>query len=121
MAHFRLRAARRGLPAALALLIVLAFSASAHAATFTPTTGADGAEMDLSDSVCAADLNGDNVSDGCTLRAAIQQANIDPGPDTIVLPARTYKLEISGNDDNAKLGDLDIAANGGDLTIQGAD
>ncbi len=53
----------------------------------------------------------------CTLRAAIQAANFNAGPDTIMLPAGIYALTIPGaNEDNAATGDLDIK---GDLTIMG--
>src|SRR4051812_37620858 len=112
MAQFRLRAARRGLPAAIALLVVLAFSASASAATFTPTTTVDGDDYDLADGLCAADLDGNQVADTCTLRAAIMEANAQSADDTIVLPAGTYKLDRGAGDDNSRNGDLDIASGG---------
>ncbi len=51
------------------------------------------------------------------LRAAIQEANAQPGPNTIVLPAGTFNLDQIGDDDTAALGDLDITD---DLTIIGA-
>src|SRR3954464_11000606 len=103
MAHPWLRAARSGLMAAFALVALLAFSATADAATFTPNTGADFVDYDLSDGQCNADTNGDDVKDGvCTLRAAVQEANINPAADRIELPARTYKIEINGDEDNAK-------------------
>jgi len=52
------------------------------------------------------------------LRAALQQANALTGPDTIMLPAGTYTLTISGRcEDTAATGDLDITE---DLTITGA-
>src|SRR5437879_12634228 len=45
----------------------------------------------------------------CTLRAAIQASNANAGTDTIVLPAGTYTLTITGrNEDLAATGDLDI-------------
>ncbi|MBK9715236.1 MAG: right-handed parallel beta-helix repeat-containing protein [Kouleothrix sp.] len=62
----------------------------------------------------------------CSLREAIQAANLDAavdacvagaGPDTISLPAGAYRLTIGGIDENsAATGDLDIT---GDLTITG--
>src|SRR4051794_16469490 len=53
-----------------------------------------------------------------TLRAAIIQANALPGPDTITLPAGTYRLTLAGaNEDFAATGDLDIRDS---LTILGA-
>ena len=39
---------------------------------------------------------------------AILAANSAPGANTIVLPTGTYTLTISGMDDNANTGDLDI-------------
>jgi CSLREA domain-containing protein len=54
----------------------------------------------------------------CTLRAAIQVANVSPGADTIQLqPGTTYLLTRAGQDDTALNGDLDIT---GTLTILGA-
>ena len=56
-----------------------------------------------------------------TLRAAIQEANILPGHDTIALPAGDYVLELAGvGEDNSVSGDLDIRQG---LTIigEGAD
>jgi hypothetical protein len=53
----------------------------------------------------------------CTLRAAIMETNISPGPDQINLPPDTYFLSTLGaNEDDALTGDLDITE---DLTIQG--
>jgi CSLREA domain-containing protein len=66
----------------------------------------------------------------CSLREAIRSANVDTaiggcpsgsGPDTIKLPAGTYKLTIpngptDADEDNGGSGDLDVLA---DLTIRG--
>lgn len=65
---------------------------------------------------------GDGVCDDgegrCTLRAAIEEANLSPGEDSIWLPAGTYKLSLAGRDeDAAQTGDLDITD---DLAIIGA-
>jgi CSLREA domain-containing protein len=57
------------------------------------------------------------ASGGCTLRAAIMEANALAGADTIVVPADTFELTRSGFDDTAMLGDLDITR---DVTIVGA-
>jgi len=65
---------------------------------------------------------------GCTLRQAIRAANLNTsvlfcfhpgttGPDTILVPAGTYSLSLTGSDDTAEDGDLDITD---DLTIVGA-
>src|SRR5439155_26325899 len=59
------------------------------------------------------------AADGkCTLRAAVQEANALPGPDTITVPAGAYFLAIPGRlEDAAATGDLDITEA---LTITGA-
>jgi CSLREA domain-containing protein len=57
------------------------------------------------------------ASGACTLRAAIQEANARPGADIITLPAGRYIISISGDDDTAAKGDLNIADT---LTLKGA-
>ncbi len=53
-----------------------------------------------------------------SLREAIIQSNATPGANTIVVPAGTYKLTISGSGETAgQTGDLDITNS---VTIQGA-
>ncbi|HYJ10570.1 MAG TPA: hypothetical protein VEX18_16220, partial [Polyangiaceae bacterium] len=67
-------------------------STSAEAATFTVNeVGFDSGDIDLSDGQCAA------TGAVCTLRAAIEQANVLPGTDTIILPARAehYPVNLS--------------------------
>jgi CSLREA domain-containing protein len=60
-------------------------------------------------------INGDPE---CTLRAAIQEANLTAGADLILLPAGTYSLTIGGiTEEHAAQGDLDIRD---DLQIVGA-
>jgi hypothetical protein len=54
----------------------------------------------------------------CTLRAAIMEANAEPGKDRIVVPAGTYYLSTAAIvDDYSIFGDLDITD---DLVIEGA-
>ncbi|NOX53028.1 MAG: S8 family serine peptidase, partial [Planctomycetes bacterium] len=65
---------------------------------------------------------GDGVSDDgtghSTLRSAIQEANAQPGENTIALSAGTYTLTLSGRgEDAAATGDLDVTDT---LTIVGA-
>jgi CSLREA domain-containing protein len=90
-----------------ALLLAWVFSLdAAHAAIttkFTVTKFSDG-----NDGACDAD---------CSLREAIIAANAAAGPDTIILPAGTYSLTISGFEDGAAAGDLDLTD---DLTLHGA-
>src|SRR5262249_18835387 len=58
------------------------------------------------------------VGGGCTLRAAIQEANALAGADAITVPAGTYLLTLAGqNEDTGATGDLDIRS---PLPITGA-
>ncbi|MCC6179625.1 MAG: right-handed parallel beta-helix repeat-containing protein [Chloroflexi bacterium] len=75
------------------------------------TTTQDLADAQPGDSVCAA-ANG-----ACTLRAAIMEANARAGADTISLPAGTYVLFLTGADDAALAGDLDVTS---ELRLSGA-
>jgi large repetitive protein len=105
---------------ALVVACVLALTAvgpapTARAATFTVTSTVDAVDANSPgpyDSVCAA------AGGGCTLRAAIQEADATPEPDLIVLPAGVYPLTIEGDlEDDSAQGDLDIST---DVTIVGA-
>lgn len=97
----RLRRARQVSAATAAAAVVGAFlvgTPSAQAATIAVTTTADGGAG--------------------SLRAAIDQANANPGADVIDLPPGTYTLTIAGaNEDANATGDLDITS---DTTIVGA-
>ena len=93
-------------------LCVLAAANLGRAATFVVNDTADAVDMTPADNLCLT------AGGKCTLRAAVQQANALTGPDTIMLPAGTYTLTISGRcEDTAATGDLDITE---DLTITGA-
>ncbi|MGQ0733012.1 MAG: choice-of-anchor Q domain-containing protein [Acidobacteriota bacterium] len=53
----------------------------------------------------------------CTLRAAIQDANVAPGLNTVTVPAGVFRLTISGTgEDDGATGDLDVTQ---DLIIEG--
>lgn len=85
------------------LLLLLASATNAGAAEFVLTTPADAVDALPGDGECAT------VEDQCTLRAAIQEANAQPGPDSIVLAAGTYVLALPGRgEDAAASGDLDV-------------
>lgn len=80
--------------------------------TFEVDTTSDLPDFQLVDHLCSTQQG------HCSLRAAIQQANYEAGPDTIILPIGTYVLTRTGTaEDNAATGDLDIYDS---LTILGA-
>lgn len=91
--------------------------------TSTPTaTATPASPLVVNSTADEVDISpGDNVclSAGgfCTLRAAIMEANARLGPQTINLPAGAYGLSLSGTDDTAAAGDLDITDA---LTVVGA-
>ena len=94
------------------------FSASAEAAQFTVTSVDDTPDASPLGGLCS------DVTGACTLRAAVQQANSAPDPDTIVLPPGLFDVYLYGPDEDAALtGDLDITtpvaivAAGASLTI----
>jgi CSLREA domain-containing protein len=87
-------------------------AATTHGAAFPVDSTSDAVDANPGDGACAT------VASTCTLRAAIQEANALPGPDTITLPAGTYALTIPGRaEDAAATGDLDITD---DVVITGA-
>ncbi|MDX6535262.1 MAG: hypothetical protein QOF68_3006, partial [Gaiellales bacterium] len=84
---------------------------AASAADFVVTSTVDAVDNAIGDTTCASAVN------GCTLRAAIQEANSSPGADTISLQAPPlvagesprYNLTIPGRGEAAAAtGDLDI-------------
>src|SRR5690606_37164132 len=85
-----------------------------RAVTYTVTDFGDVADAAPGDGTCeTAPGNG-----GCTLRAAIQEANAAAGPAVIALPQGTFTLSLTGTgEDAATTGDLDITDT---LTITGA-
>jgi CSLREA domain-containing protein len=109
---------RLGLAGPVVVLGLIAMPSIAHGATINVTTTTDqiaaGGQCSLREAVIAA--NTDAVSGGCAA---------GNGTDTIVLPAGTYRLTITGNEDNTgngtpnlpAVGDLDVTAA---ATIQGA-
>jgi hypothetical protein len=85
------------------------------AGTFVVNRFIDGIDRNVGDGLCDA-----SPADGnqCSLRAAIMEANAQPGDNTITLPAGTYMLVIPGkNEDASAAGDLDVHDT---LTINGA-
>ena len=88
----------------------------AHAGgTFTVNTTTDAGDANPGDAICStAAGNG-----GCSLRAAVIEANTLGGVSTINLPAGVYNLTIpsSAEEQNPSIGDLDLS---GKLTLAGA-
>jgi CSLREA domain-containing protein len=77
------------------------------AAQFGVNTTVDQVDANPGDGTCATE------SGVCSLRAAVQEANALPGPDSVLLPAapaaERYSLTISGaEEDAAATGDLDV-------------
>src|SRR4051794_28112260 len=94
------------------LVALLATCGSASAATFTvDRTATDAVDANVGGGGCAA------VGGGCTLRAAVQEANVTPALDTIVLPSgQTAHLTIgAAGTTGPDHGDLDVTH---DLTVQ---
>src|ERR687896_663234 len=119
-AVFQTAAARlrfAGLAVALALAAIPALLPDSAAAAGLPMRVNDTRDLpdsNLGDGVCRAGFGGDT---GCTLRAAIQEANNSFGSDTILVNPGVYELEIPAfADDLDSTGDFDIR---GSLTILG--
>lgn len=70
------------------------------------TTLADAVDVNPGDGICET-APGNNA---CTLRAAVMEANANPGVDTILIPAGTYTLTrpSNGPEEYALDGDLDL-------------
>jgi CSLREA domain-containing protein len=80
--------------------------------TFTVNSVTDAVDATPGNGVCAT------AAGKCTLRAAIQESNAHAGLDTIIVPAGTYVLSLTGPDEDfAVTGDLDITDA---VTITGA-
>jgi len=107
-------------------VIVLWLMASRTGHAVNPTIFVDRFD-DVAGLPCTAAAN------DCSLRSAVQLANVTPGPDSIVLQAGTYTLTLGPADDDSTgngavvtSGDLDIFDSDGDpnqtadLTINGA-
>ena len=99
---------------ATAIGVVLAGGLSACQVTtsYGVTSTVDVPDAAVGDGVCASSSN------GCTLRAAVQEADAHAGPIEVALAqGATYDLTIAGRDENASAtGDLDVT---GQITIVG--
>ena len=82
------------------------------AQTFTVDSTADATDSDTGTGGC------ETAANTCTLRAAIQEANVFSNADTIIVPAGIYNLTLGGSpEDTAFSGDLDITQ---PVTLSGA-
>ena len=87
-------------------LLALPCAFPASAAVFTVNAQADEPDDDIGDGECHYALG---PPAACSLRAAIQEANANPGADQIWLTAgQVYTLTRAGQDATASNGDLDI-------------
>ncbi len=103
---------------------ILALGTSpARGATFTVTSAVDAADIGVGDGLCSAIVGmvpGDPLPlfvFGCTLRAALQEANFAPGADTIIVPAGSFGVELAVTAVDDAGGDLDVTD---DVAITGA-
>ncbi len=85
------RATRLGAAALAVAAGAVIAPGAASATTFTVNTTADGNDFNTADPFCDADPGTDGEQ--CTLRAAVQQTNAQPGLDTAVVPAGVYTLD----------------------------
>lgn len=109
LANPRLPIGRGALAVLFALVAFAAVPALASAGTFTVNTTQDNPP---GPGEC------EGVAGDCSLRQAIDMANGEPGPDTVVLPAGNYGLTIEPTGGTpGDSGDLNV---GGELTIEGA-
>src|SRR5947208_9511102 len=91
---------------------VLSGPRAARATPFLVNSTDDAPDAVPGDGICAT------LSELCTLRAAIMEANQLPGAHTITMPGGIYHLTMAGADeDYAATGDLDIR---NELVIIGA-
>lgn len=95
------------------LWVSLSLACSTLFAAQPPTAHASSFTVDIQ-----FDQNDACTVGACSLREAIIAANSASGPDTIILPAGTYTLTLSGTDDVGAVGDLDITES---VTVLGAE
>ncbi|MGV6850946.1 MAG: choice-of-anchor Q domain-containing protein [bacterium] len=87
--------------------VLMFFSMYSQAAIFNVNvTVQDNVDVNPGDGICSTISSGDF----CTLRAAVMEANANPGTDIIILPGNNAEISLSlkGSGNNASSGDLDI-------------
>lgn len=113
---------------ALACAALLAVPAASWAATFTVDRDDNASDMNTVDGVCAV------PGGGCTLRAALEQANASPGPHNIYfdfggtpttivvtgtpLPNIVQRVLINGYSNNGTPNSAATGANNADITVR---
>src|SRR5688500_13505746 len=96
--------------ALVALLLALATGPARAQATFVVDSSVDANDAAPGDGSCLA------TGGGCTLRAAITEANALAGADIVEVPPGTYALTLAGaNEEQNASGDLDLRS---DITIR---
>lgn len=85
-------------------LLLFAISQPALAFNFTVNSTDDLVDNNPGDGICETSP-GNGI---CTLRAAIQESNAWPGKDQIHIPSAIHTLTLTGTDNTAATGDLDI-------------
>ncbi len=93
------------------MVLVLTMASGAGAATFNVDSQADSPDATLGDGVCASKAG------GCTLRAAVEEANASSVGCTINVPAGTYTL--TSPDEGANFGQTGVLLLGGETTVAG--
>jgi len=95
----------------IAVLLLVFFTRPAFGNEFVVDTTMDLPDVSPGNGVCAT-----VDSNGCSLRAAVMEANALGSENSIKLPAGTFLLTLPGTEDLAASGDLDVTTK---LTIRG--
>ncbi len=110
----------------ITLMVLALLPASLWSAEFTVNSTADQVDADLTDGKCDTNLDDDVLT--CTLRAAIQEANVDFEKDTIIIPPGIYTLTLKSTPGDLAADGIEeipadkmpartLSAAGGDLDI----
>lgn len=94
-------------------LLGVFLSTLAHAAVFTVNSPVDVSDANPGNGVCET-APGNGI---CTLRAAIQETNVLPGADTIILPPNTYLLTNVSELSITSQSNLTITGAGASITV----
>ena len=95
----------------LLLLFPLFTTHPVTAAVFTVNSIVDARDTVPGDGACTTSAG------ACSLRAAIEETNALPGPDSVNIPTGSYSITLGNGDDDAERGDFDVTDT---LTIAGS-